>query len=375
MNVTKLYSSFISLRIKHILLFTSLLLATMSFGQIQIQKGVSYRYNGKNPRTPLPSVIIECDAATNTVISDSITGEFSISFQKLKMGDRIGLVKVKKREMMVFNQHAVDEWSIRKEPLCLILCDANEFDRQKQELIAIGKREAQKKYDRQKTDLEQQLETSQIDRARYEAELDTAWQELDRLHKHIDEYADLFARIDESEIDSLAQQAMDLFNQGQVDEAVRLFEQGQYMEKLKSAKAVKKQAKELKAKIEDAEFQAAQDSIEAVQSLKAQIAAYKLQNEWEKARVLLKSLADELNIVQYYYEYASYCQGQNNYTESEIYYLKALQLYENTNKELRFEKACTLHNLANLYSDISKSETLYLETINICNELSFPDLG
>ena len=140
MNVTKLYSSFISLRIKHILLFTSLLLATMSFGQIQIQKGVSYRYNGKNPRTTLPSVIIECDAATNTVISDSITGEFSISFQKLKMGDRIGLVKVKKREMMVFNQHAVDEWSIRKEPLCLILCDANEFDRQKQELIAIGKR-------------------------------------------------------------------------------------------------------------------------------------------------------------------------------------------------------------------------------------------
>ena len=95
--------------------------------------------------------------------------------------------------------------------------------------LAVG--EAQKKYDRQKAELEQQLADNQIDLTRYEAKLDSAWQELDRLHKHIDEYADLFARIDESEIDPNAQQAMDLFNQGKVDDAIFLFEQGNYIDR------------------------------------------------------------------------------------------------------------------------------------------------
>ena len=216
----------------------------MATAQTQTQKGISYRYNGKNPRTPLPNVTVDCITANNTVISDS-TGSFTLNFNKLKMGDRIGMVKVKKREMMVFNQHAVDEWSIRKEPLCLILCDAKEFEQQKQNLIAIGRREAEGKYNRQKAELEKQLEASQIDRAKYESELDKAYEELDRLRQHLDEYADLFARIDESEIDSLAQQAMDLFNRGQVDEAVKLFEQGNYLEKLKASNRAIKQADQL----------------------------------------------------------------------------------------------------------------------------------
>lgn len=312
--------------VRHILLLISLLIATMCFGQVLTQKGVSYRYNGKNPRTPLPSVIIECDAATNTVISDSITGEFSITFQKLKMGDRIGLVKVKKREMMVFNQHAVDEWSIRKEPLCLILCDANEFDRQKQELIAIGKREAQKKYDRQKADLEQLLEASQIDRARYEAELDTAWQELDRLHKHIDEYADLFARIDQSEIDTLAQQAMDLFNQGKVDEAVQLFEQGNYLEKLRQDNRTIQQADQLIEAADQAKANAEEKREMHIKSLKAQVEAYKMQNEWKKAKTLLKGLADEQNTFMEIVTYASFCHTQNDDGQAEIYYKKAFDV-------------------------------------------------
>ena len=49
--------------------------------------------------------------------------------------------------MVVFNQQAVEEWSVRKDPLCLILCDANEFQKQKKRLIAIGERQAKKKYD------------------------------------------------------------------------------------------------------------------------------------------------------------------------------------------------------------------------------------
>ena len=295
---------------KYFFLSAVMMLGVMLPAQVLTQKGVSYRYNGKNPRTPLSNVAIECATANNTVISDT-EGSFTLVFNKLKMGDRVGTVTVKKREMMVFNQQTVDEWSIRKEPLCLILCDANEFEHQKQELINIGKREAKAKYDRQKHELEKQLEACQIDRAKFEAELDKAWDELDRLHKHIDEYADLFARIDQSEIDTLAQQAMDLFNKGHVDEAVGLFEQGNYLEKLKQDNRAIEQAEQLIEATEQAKAKAKEEKELHLNSLKAQVEAYKMQNEWKKAGALLKGLADELNDWESAKEYSHFCSFQN----------------------------------------------------------------
>ena len=339
---------------RRLLIFVSLLIATMGFAQPQTQKGISYRYNGKNPRTTLPNVTIECVTANNAVISDS-TGSFTLNFNKLKMGDRIGLVTVKKREMMVFNQHAVDEWSIRKEPLTLILCDVSEFEHQKQELIAIGRREAQKKYDRQKAELQKQLDASEIDRAKYEIELDKAYDELDRLHKHLDEYADLFARIDQSEIDTLAQQAMDLFSQGQVDEAVKLFEQGNYLEKLKASNRAIQQAVNMIETAEAVKAKAEKDREEQLESLNAQIAAYKMQNEWEKAGLLLKGLADELNVWEYMFDYALFCIKQNNFSESEAYYQKALCFVRQIAKENKAYES----NLAMILNNLGKKQVLF----------------
>ena len=362
---------------KKVLLFcAALLLALTASAQTLTQQGTCYRYNGKNPRTPLSNVLIKYGNGNNTTKSDD-NGYFELQFTNLRMGDRIGMVTVTKREMMVFNQQAVDEWSIRKEPLCLILCDANEFELQKQNLIEIGKREAQKKYDRQKAGLEQQLAAAQIDQARYEAELDKAYEELARLREHLDEYADLFARIDQSEIDTTAQQAMDLFNQGQVDEAIHLFEQGNYLEKLRKARTIKKQAKGAIAQIKQAEAAAEQDSVEAIQSLKAQIAAYKVQYEWEKAGALLKGLADELNTDEAYYEYAFFCQGQNNFDEAERYYSKALEIRKQLARAnplfYELDLAYTMNNLANLYRETrryTESEAMFHEALAIFRRLA-----
>lgn len=354
--------------------------------QTQTQKGYSFRYNGKNPRIPLSDVQIEYGNPKEAVKSDS-TGTFWLVFNNMKMGDHIGLVTVKKREMMVFNQQAVDEWSIRKEPLCLILCDANEFEKQKQDLIEIGRREAKKKYDRQKAELERLLEANQIDRAKYEAKLDSAWQELDRLHKHIDEYADLFARIDESEIDSIAQRAMDLFNQGQVDKAVRLFEQGNYLEKLKASNRAIHQADLLIETVEQGKAKAERDRNEQLQSLKAQIAAYKMQNDWEKAGVLLKGLADELYTVDALYEYASFCNSQNHFDQAELYYQKMdslLESIQSTKEEEDYfsKKSKLLSGFAYVYKATQRyneSEAVLLSAIDIYGHLmqktpSFYDL-
>jgi tetratricopeptide (TPR) repeat protein len=343
----------------------------------QTQQGVTYRYNGKKPRTPLGKVTISYDNNKRSVLSDANSGKFSLTLEGLKMGDRIGLVTVKKREMMVFNQHAVDEWSLRKEPLCLILCNADEFERQKANLIEIGKREAKKKYDQQKAELEAKLNASQMKQQEYEDALDKAYDELNRFQKNVGEYADLFARIDESEVDTLAQRALDLFNQGHVDEAIRLFEQGHYMEKLDKALKNSQQADLLKTVAEKAKELATQDSLKALQSLKAQIEAYKMNNEWDKAGELLKGLADRLNTVDDCFAYAGFCRNQNNFIDAEAYYKRAISLLDKQREQETqvhlYYKSCLLNNLANLYSDtqrFSESEEIYKEALEISHRLA-----
>ena len=292
----------------------------------QTQQGVTYRYNGKQKRTPLCNVTITYDSNQRSVLSGASDGQFSLLLTGKKMGDRIGLVTVKKRDMMVFNQHAVDEWSVRKEPLRVILCDADEFEQQKENLIAIGKREAKKKYDKQKAVLETQLQEGKVKLQEYEAALDKAYEELERARKHMDEYADLFARIDESEIDTLAQHAMDLFNQGEVEQAIKKFEEGNFMERLRQDNRVIQQADQMIRTAEEAKQQAMSDREAHINSIKAQIEAYKVQNDWTKAGALLKNLADELNTPDEMLAYADFCMQQQQFGDAETYYRKYLSL-------------------------------------------------
>ena len=354
-----------------------LMLTVPMLAQTVTQKGVAYQYNGKKARTPLGNVSISYDADKRKVVSDGQNGSFTLMLEKRRMGDRIGLVTVKKREMMVFNQHAVDEWSVRKEPLMLILCNAEEFERQKENLINIGRREAKKKYDRQKAELERQVAEGKMQIAEKDAALDKAYDELERFQKNVGEYADLFARIDESEIDTLAQRALDLYNQGQIEEAIRLFEQGNYMEKLDRALKTSLQADELKAVAEQAKERATQDSLKALQSLKAQIEAYKLNNEWDKAGELLKGLADRLNTVDDCWNYAYFCSNQNNFRDTEEYYKRAIELLgkkqDKETTDFQNQKASLLNNLANLYSDtqrFTESEAMHKEALEIYRRLA-----
>ena len=180
-----------------------LLVALCGQSQTINQKGVTYRYNGKNKRTPIGGVYIKAVTANNGEVSDESNGTFTLVLNSLQMGSRIGNVRVTKQGMMVFNQQAVDEWNVRKDPLCLILCNADEFQRQKKNLIAIGEQQAKKKYDKKLAELERQNNAKQLKIDEYYNQLESVEKEYQNALKHMDEYADVFVRIDESEVNSL----------------------------------------------------------------------------------------------------------------------------------------------------------------------------
>ena len=318
-----------------------------------VQKGITFRYNGKNPRTPLGGVYVKTATSPNGVVSDENNGVFFLKLQNVKMGDRLGRATVSKTGLMIFNQQAVDEWSARKEPLKLILCDANQFQKQKNNLISIGRNQAEKKYKKRLAELEKKNKAQQLTLDEYYAKLDSINRDRDNAEKHMEEYADMFARIDESEVDTLAQRAIELFNQGQLEEAIKLFEQGNYLEKLDDALKIKTQAEELRQKADSAEVLADKDIEEYKKSIQAQVSAYKMSNEWDKAAELLKGLADKLQTQDVIWNYAFFSQNQNQFVEAEKYYklsIKKLSILSNTRLETyEFYIATIYNNLGLLY--------------------------
>ena len=350
---------------------TTLLLIISAQAQTITQKGITYRYNGKKPRTFIGGVYIKPVSADNGVVSDEANGTFVMSLKNLQMGSRIGSVRVTKQGMMVFNQQAVEEWSVRKDPLCLILCDANEFQKQKKRLIAIGERQAKKKYDIKLAELEEMNEAQKLKIDDYYNKLDSLEKEYQNALKHMDEYADVFARIDESEIDTLAQHAIELFNNGDIEESISMFEKGNYMKKLDDALKIKAQAKELRQVADSVEILADRDINDYLRTINAQIAAYKLNNNFVKIGELLKGLADKINDAKSIWNYAYFCQDHIKYDEAEHYYLKYKELIENT-KANEHQLANLYNNLAILYKEtlrFRKSEDMYKEATEIYERL------
>ena len=284
------------------------------------QLGIAYRYNGKKQRTAIGGVYVKVATSPNGVVSNEPNGQFVLKLKGLGMGDPMGLATVTKKGMMVFNKEEVDRWSVQKKPLVLIVCDANEFQKQKDRLITIGRNQAEKRYKQKLAKLEAQNAKKQLSLDLYNAKLDSIEKEKSNALAHMDEYADLFARIDESEIDTIAQKAVDLFKQGYIDEAITLFKKNDPIAKIKKSVRIRKQAEEMRQLADSADALAQQDIDENMKNAKAYIVALKLKNDWEEAGRVLKELADALGTYDAMWDYAVFALQQNQFTEAETYY-------------------------------------------------------
>ena len=237
-----------------------------------------------------------------------------------------------------------------------------------------GRSQAEKKYKKELAALEKLNSQQKLQIDAYYNKLDSLEKEYQNALEHMDEYADLFARIDESEVDTTAQKALELFNRGEFEESIRLFEKGNYMGKLDDAMRVKEQAREMRQVADSAESLANRDMELALESIKAQIAAYKLSDEWVKAGELLKGLADKLGTFDAKLEYADFCLAQKNYSDAEVYYLKCVALLsESENDYSVVLRGRLCNNLALLYSETQRyteSELLYKSALEIRERLA-----
>ena len=358
-----------------LLLFVATLCITNALAIDQL--GVAYRYNGKKQRSAIGGVYVKVATSPNGVVSEEPNGRFMLKLQGLGMGDPMGLATVAKKGMMVFNKEEVDRWSVQKKPLVLIVCDANEFQTQKDQLIAIGRAQSEKKYKQKLAKLEAQNAKNLLTLEQYYAKLDSIEKEKNNALAHMDEYADLFARIDESEIDTVAQKAVDLFKQGYIDEAIALFKKNDPIAKIKKSVRIREQAEEMRQLADSADALAQQDIDENTKNAKAYIAALKLKNDWEEAGRLLKELADALGTLEAMFEYAVFAYHQNQYAEAETYYKlckEKIAALVKTNPEVYEFQLATINNcLGAIYNNTQRfdeSEQMYKDALDVCKRLA-----
>ena len=281
------------------------------------QLGIAYRYNGKKQRTAIGGVYVKVATSPNGVVSNEPNGQFVLKLDGLGMGDPLGMVTVSKRGMVVLNKDEVAKWNVQKKPLILILCDANEFQKLKDRLVAIGRSQAKKKHKQELAKLEAMNAKKQLTLEQYYAKQDSIDKKMEHALARMDEYADLFARIDESEIDAVSQKAFDLFKQGHIDEAIDLFKKNE--QKTKSP-SIREKAEEMLQLVDSAQTLAQRDIDEYTKQAKAYAEALKYKGEWEEAGRVLKELANALGTYEAMMGYADFARRQNQYAEAETYY-------------------------------------------------------
>ena len=328
------------------------------------QQGIAYFYDYKTKKkTPLSGVSINVNGAQPAI--SGAGGAFTLKFSSLGLGQKISFSKKPSYHgLTVFNKQVVDNWYIVQGRLVLIMCKYEEFELAKNNYYAQGKASVERKFKAKIEALSkevQRLRKENKDCAEQMQELQDLNEEYERIMNDLRNSADAMARIDQSELDAEMQEILDLYEKGEVDEAM-------HRANNQNLKEIFNGILERKHYHEHGAEAAANDSILILAKIRTAIDLYKLNGDYDKAGEYLKLLADRMNSAEEEFSYASFCLDQNNFRESEVYYLKALKTYQQLVKEAStvYESgvATTLNSLGTLYWSSQRFE----ESEKVCKE-------
>ena len=338
----------------------TLFFATLTMAKEYRQEGIAYLYDYKTKtKRPIANVSLTVADAKPTV--SGADGTFVLLFENRGLGDKI----VHSRQpyfqgLKIFNKKEFDNWFIVKDTLRLIMCRYEEFELAKNNYYQQGLKAATERYERQIAQIKADAKLKEAEKNR---QLQEAEEALQKVMESLSESSEDMARIDQSELDDAMKGILDMYERGEVSEAV---------ERLKALRLAEKFDRQVELR------KTADENVQTlVRQMKAAVPTLKNNGEWQEAGRYLKRIADELDTYEDVFEYALFCAGQNNFSEAEIYFKRALDLTEKqTDKEgaSYLYKISTLkNNLALLYANtqrFSESESMYKEASEIYRRLA-----
>jgi hypothetical protein len=348
---------------RSLIILMTLLFAVSLNAQETLQSGITYKYNGKRPKTVLANVNIRTNASP-TISGQN--GAFTLKLKQSRMGDPIKLVFAMKSGYVLFNKDETESWSVKKGPLRLVMCDAATYNKMKSENYDKMLANLTAKHDREEKRLKAQLAQKRMKERDYKAKLDSITNLYDNSLSKLDEYVEEYTRIDESELDSVMSKAKQLFDEGEAEEAIKTLKSSHIVDDYIKTFEVEKEGKEKMAKIQEQIDNATEDRAKAKANILAQITMLKSFGQFNEAKALLKTMADNETNYENVFNYATFCNEQKDTKEAEKYYLLALDSLSRPNSDLR-KKLTVMNKLGFMYmvvmNDFPRAEKVLLESL------------
>lgn len=254
-------------------------------------------YNGKEQKTPLQGVSLSVQNAASAM-SDA-QGELTLQFRSLKAGDAVQLRRIDLAGYEVFNQEAVDAWTISNQrTFTLVLCKSERFKALCEQYNSAASASYERQLKKDKAALEKLRKEGKLQQQEYEQQLEALDKQYNEQLDNLENYVERFARIDLSEISEEEQQIIELVQQGEIDEAIRRYEALDLLTKyqqqsaeIQSVRATREQLHQLgeqKTEARDSLIEILRQQIKLYQQLGDQQKADSLQQLMKKDTIMTR---------------------------------------------------------------------------------------
>ena len=215
---------------KRIFLTLVIITTTLTAMAQATQPCVVLQYNQKQKKTPLGGVQVTVTNAGSTI--SGADGRLTLSFRTLKPGAHVNFISAKKAGYEVFNSGAIKSWNISSEgtPFPIVLVRSDYFNQLKENLGKAPSETYEAQYKKAIRELEQQKLRDEEFQRRYN-ELEQKYHEQ---LAQLENYIDLFARIDLSEVSAEEERILDMVQQGKIEEALEAYDKLGLLDKLET---------------------------------------------------------------------------------------------------------------------------------------------
>jgi tetratricopeptide (TPR) repeat protein len=327
-----------------------------------IQNGLVREQNsGKRPVTDVQIIFLQAAPTT----SDG-AGKFRLAFAGKKAGDLAFMTEIAKKGYELVNDKELEHVKLSSTDQLgtdIIVAKTGVLDAAKKEYYAISDKALKAGFEKQKALLKGELAKAQLSEKQYQDQFEALQKQHENQKKELDNLAEKFAKVNFDDVSALYQEALQLFKDGKIDEAIK---------KLESVDLIGRTDKRLKERERIANENAINEKgvQEDIKSLKLQVDLYLLKFDIAKAEVLYDRmlLLDSTNL-DILSDVADFYRENHRYE-------KALRLYpkiiEHPQAEA-WQKANAYSFLGNLYTttgNLNKAMEAYTKCYQTYSPLS-----
>ncbi len=307
---------------KH-LLTTLLCWSAVWAASAQVEQAIVVQeYNERSKKTPLAQVGVTVMNA-GAAFSDA-NGQATLRFRTLHAGDKVSLRRIEKAGYEVFNQQAVEQWTISPQrPFHLVLCRSDKFKALRDEYNRVASDSYARQYKAEQARLAEERKRTHMLEETYQQKLLDLENQYQQQLEDLDNYVDQFARIDLSELSGKQAKLIQLVKEGKIDEAIAEYEAKDYQAQYEKETHEIAKIDEAQAKLARIEAKKRSDREKLFQAITRQVNTYFLaggRENFRKANTLLKKVADaDTTNLQAVYAYGVQAVRQRNLADCETY--------------------------------------------------------